>query len=115
MSDKWKCIACGKDNYSENLRCASCGVPSEALSSTKSNDAYQKRIEAVALDKYHCVKCKSQDFEVGELMASGGGISSFFNLNNKRFYHLSCNDCGYTEFYRGSVSTKQKLFDLLGN
>lgn len=63
---------------------------------------------------FECPKCHNTGFETGEIRASGGGISAYFNLENKKFTHLTCSRCGYTEFYKGDVSGLAKIFDFLG-
>ena len=113
MLNEWKCIACGQSNFIENLRCAHCGVASKELSESDRNEKYQEQVESVPLSSYCCIKCKSSDFEVGELLMSGGRLSAIFNLQNRKFINLSCNNCGYTELYKGNVSNRQKILDLL--
>ena len=39
----------------------------------------------------------------------------FFDINTRRFLSVSCNGCGYTEFYRETASTGSKIIDLLGS
>ncbi|ODA33327.1 hypothetical protein A8L45_10945 [Veronia pacifica] len=63
--------------------------------------------------QFSCVKCNSESYEIGELRASGGFWSTFFNYNKNRFYFLSCSECGHTEFYNRQLGKGQKLFDLL--
>ncbi len=63
---------------------------------------------------FECPKCHNAVCETGEIRASGGGISAYLNMENKKFATVTCNQCGYTEFYRGNVSGLAKLFDFLG-
>ena len=64
---------------------------------------------------WRCPKCESRSFDTGELRGEGGGWSSFFDINTRRFLSVSCNGCGYTEFYRETASTGSKILDLLGS
>jgi predicted nucleic-acid-binding Zn-ribbon protein len=48
----------------------------------------------------------------GQLRGSAGGISAAFEFSNARFDAVSCERCGYTEFYRSEVSGLGKLADL---
>lgn len=62
-----------------------------------------------------CEKCGSSKHSVGELRGTGGLASSMFNLQNTKFAFVACDECGYTEFYRKSVSQLQKFLDLLSS
>lgn len=64
---------------------------------------------------YTCPKCGSQTYEMGQIRVSGGFWSSFFDVGNKRYNAVSCTECGYTEFYKKTVSGIQKVFDFLGS
>ena len=63
---------------------------------------------------FKCPKCGESRCETGQVRMSGGGISAFFNLENKRFSTVTCARCGYTEMYKGEVSGLAKVFDLFG-
>ena len=52
---------------------------------------------------------------MGQIRVSGGFWSSFFDVGNKRYNAVSCTECGYTEFYRKTVSGIQQVFDFLGS
>ena len=71
------------------------------------SDAYPKG--------YSCPKCGNQAYESGQIRVSGGFWSSFFDVGNRRFNSVSCTECGYTEFYKRTVSGIQKVFDFLGS
>jgi predicted nucleic-acid-binding Zn-ribbon protein len=62
-----------------------------------------------------CPKCGSLGKQQGEFRAAGGFASSFFDVNTRRFRYLSCNTCGYTEFYNSSISGAAKFFDFLAS
>jgi hypothetical protein len=64
--------------------------------------------------QYRCSKCCATTYETGQIRVSGGFWSSFFHVGNRRFNSVSCAECGYTEFYKRTVSGAQKLFDFLG-
>lgn len=59
-----------------------------------------------------CPKCGSSSYATDQIAATGGGFSKFFDVQNKRFNTISCNQCGYTEFYRATTSGLENLFDL---
>ncbi|HIG86414.1 MAG TPA: GTP-binding protein [Planctomycetes bacterium] len=64
-------------------------------------------------DKWKCPKCKNLEFETGQFAATGGGISKFFNLQNKKFSTVTCTRCKYTEIYQASTSGLGNVFDFL--
>ena len=111
MSEFWKCVACGAENTKDKLACQKCGVAGEQLSAKRQAErvfGMQERSEY----KFECMKCNCNDFEVGQLRGKGGIFSAVFNFNNKRFYYISCNSCGFTEFYKRDLSGRQKALDL---
>ncbi len=67
------------------------------------------------LTKYECVKCKNTTYKKGEIKTTSGSLTAFFNIQNERFFHISCERCGYTEFYRGNTSTLESIVDFFGN
>ncbi len=64
--------------------------------------------------RWQCPKCECTGKEIGEIRASGGFWSSFFDVSTRRFKHVTCKRCGYTEFYKADISTTSKFFDFLG-
>jgi predicted nucleic-acid-binding Zn-ribbon protein len=61
---------------------------------------------------WHCVKCGNEEFEPSEFRATGGAISKFFDVQNKRFTTVSCTNCQYTEIYRTRQSTLGSILDF---
>ena len=60
-------------------------------------------------------KCGNKDFDVGQFAATGGGLSKFFNIQNKKFATMTCTRCQYTEIYRTGTSTLSNVLDFFGN
>ncbi len=66
--------------------------------------------------QYVCPKCGCTHFESDQFQAAGGGFAKVFDVQNKRFVTISCEECGYTELYRAETSTGMNVLDfLLGN
>jgi uncharacterized protein len=61
---------------------------------------------------WQCAKCGHLEFKTGEIRASGGGLSSIFDVENERFSYVSCADCAYTEFYKLELSVLQSVLDF---
>ncbi len=62
---------------------------------------------------YSCIKCGCTNCEADEFRATGGQIAKIFDIQNKRFYTVSCTNCGYTEIYKKNVSTSENVVDFL--
>ena len=50
--------------------------------------------------RFECLKCKSTEYQAGEIRTTGSGLSRFLNLQNQKFETVSCLNCGFTEIYR---------------
>lgn len=55
---------------------------------------------------FRCTKCKGEECVVGDMAATGRGISRYFNVQVNQFTTVSCSKCGYTEFYKENISGK---------
>ncbi len=62
---------------------------------------------------YQCVKCNCNSCETDEFRATGGQLAKIFDIQNKRFYTVSCTNCGYTELYKRTVSGSENVVDFL--
>ena len=60
-----------------------------------------------------CVKCGGPHFSTARIRTTGDGVSRFLNLQNQKFVARSCDNCGYTEFYRAETSTLGNVMDVL--
>jgi predicted nucleic-acid-binding Zn-ribbon protein len=49
--------------------------------------------------KYVCPKCGSRTCTTGEIRTTGSFLTKIFDIQNRRFTSVTCNDCKYTEFY----------------
>ena len=67
------------------------------------------------LPNYRCPKCGHATCEVVEVSTAGGGISRFFDMQNRRFSAVVCDRCKFTEFYRTPASALSKVLDFLGS
>ncbi len=65
--------------------------------------------------KWECPKCQNKNFETDQFAATGGGLSKFFNIQNKKFTTVTCTDCLYTEIYRTTTSQLSNVLDFFGN
>jgi len=61
---------------------------------------------------WRCIKCSHEEFETGEMRVSGGFWSRIFDVQNKKYFAVTCQRCSYTEFYKGSSSTAGNIFDF---
>lgn len=65
------------------------------------------------MQSFRCAKCNGESCTVGELRAAGGLVSSVLDVSANKFKYVSCETCGYTEFYRADLSSGAQIFDFL--
>ena len=63
-------------------------------------------------NKWTCLRCSGKKFEAGEIRVSGGFWSRIFDVQNKKYSAVTCDKCGYTEFYKREASTLGNVFDF---
>ncbi|MFQ6610249.1 MAG: zinc ribbon domain-containing protein [Fidelibacterota bacterium] len=63
-------------------------------------------------DNWECSKCHNTEYEVGQFAATGGGITKFLDIQNKRFTTVTCTQCRYTEIYKSDTGTLENIFDM---
>ena len=56
--------------------------------------------EPETITKFECVKCQNTSYETGTIRTTGGGFSRFFDVQNQQFSHITCDNCGFTEFFK---------------
>lgn len=61
---------------------------------------------------WSCEKCTNREFETGEIRVAGGFWSKIFDVQGRQFFSVTCTNCRYTEFYKGSSSLYGNIFDL---
>ena len=66
-------------------------------------------------ENWQCPKCQCGEFETDQFAATGGGLTKFFNIQNKKFTTVSCSKCSYTEIYKTDTSALSNVLDLFGN
>lgn len=65
--------------------------------------------------KYVCPKCGNANYETDEIRTVGGRFSKLFNIQNKKFFAITCTKCQYTELYKGTTSTLGNVLDFFTN
>ena len=117
VSYDWGCQICENSVDAENDICTTCGSPSsmngDEIISRRNN--WQAQQKAASLGSYKCVKCESTEYEHGQFRASAGSVSAVFEVDNKRFTHITCKHCGYTEFYKHDVGISESIIDYFLN
>lgn len=66
-------------------------------------------------ENWYCPKCQNREFETDQFAATGGALTKFFNIQNKKFTTVSCSQCKYTEIYKADTSTLGNVLDFFGN
>lgn len=107
----WTCQICHHTNAAELDVCSQC--QGSAIQSGLGIEAAKTAYHASGQHQYQCFKCSHNRFESGEIRASSGMLSSMFELEGERFVFISCQNCRYTEFYRGDKSSVSSVLDFL--
>ena len=63
--------------------------------------------------QYKCPKCGNESYESDQFQATGGNFAKLFDIQNKKFYTVTCTHCGYTELYKGMEDTGMNILDFL--
>ncbi|MEJ8547536.1 zinc ribbon domain-containing protein [Brevibacillus borstelensis] len=93
-----QCNIC-KEKLDYNLQCG--------CTRQSGNSLYKKEGKL-----YGCPKCGGTSATVAEMSATGGTLSRVLNMQYQRFDVVSCNGCGYSEFYRKDASVSRDVIDL---
>lgn len=64
---------------------------------------------------YKCDKCGCTRYESDQFQATGGNFAKIFDVQNKKFYTVSCTNCGFTELYKAAGSQGWDVLDFLLN
>ncbi|GAB3381844.1 zinc ribbon domain-containing protein [Lysobacter fragariae] len=116
QTESWTCPACESAGPLTSERCPICACPRDASESVV--EYHKRRLASVGQivksKPYKCVKCGGLTKETGELRASGGALSSIFDISTNRFKYVTCSSCGYTEFYRADMSGIAQVAEWFG-
>ena len=62
-----------------------------------------------------CPKCESTEYSEDTVTMTGKTWSRFMNIQNRKFIAITCSNCQYTEFYKGTSKGWESVIDFLGN
>lgn len=113
----WVCPSCDYELPQQFERCLRCSCPRDADQATIEHSRSRYNATRPASEKagFTCVKCGGHANESGQLRASGGALSSVFDISTNRFNFITCSTCGYTEFYRADFGTLGVAAEFLGS
>jgi len=64
-------------------------------------------------ENWICQKCQHAEYEVGEIRVTGSFWTKILNVQNKKYASVTCENCSYTEFYKGQSSSRlANVFDF---
>ncbi len=64
------------------------------------------------MKEWICPKCGCKEYEKDQLQATGGNFAKIFDVQNKKFFTVSCVQCGYTELYKTVSSATMNIIDF---
>lgn len=102
IETRWTCAACGFESPESQEICIRCECPRDADDAAVAayREGFNGGVSIPDQAGFRCTKCGSDECDTGELLASGGLLSSMADISTRRFRTLTCARCGYTEFYR---------------
>lgn len=65
--------------------------------------------------EYICAKCGNRQYETDEIRTTGGAFAKIFDVQNKKFFVVSCIQCGYSELYKRTTGTFGNVLDFFTN
>ncbi len=65
--------------------------------------------------EWKCLKCENTEYEKDQFQATGGNFSKLFDIQNKKFFTVSCTKCGYTELYKTQTDAGMNILDFFTN
>ncbi len=66
-----------------------------------------------AASRFKCPKCNNIGAVVGDMATTGKGLSKMFDIQSNKFTSVTCNKCGFTEFYKDNITGKLSGSDFL--
>lgn len=63
--------------------------------------------------QYVCPKCGNMSYESDQFQATGGNFAKLFDVQNKKFFTVSCTRCGFTELYKENSDEGMNILDFL--
>jgi hypothetical protein len=96
----------------------------EVLNSVKDELISRKKTQIKMFDKYldersnvfifKCPKCSCYEHVQGEIRTVTGALTQMFDIQSQPFVSISCENCGYTEFYKVNVGKfLNSIIDLM--
>ena len=64
------------------------------------------------MEEKGCIKCGGTRASQKEIATTGTGFSKFFDIQHNKFIVVSCDSCGYSEFYNSQMSTSANVIDF---
>ena len=114
----WKCEQCGEEHEDQFESCWNCAGQRSA-SDIPAPHVYEKELtlDEKLAEKFKCPKCRSKKAEIQKIAVTGTGISKILDIQHNTYISVSCQKCGFTEFYNADVlenpSTAGTIIDLL--
>jgi predicted nucleic-acid-binding Zn-ribbon protein len=62
---------------------------------------------------WKCTKCSCESYKSGEVRVCGGFFAKVFNLSTRKFATITCELCGFTEFYERYQNPVSNILDII--
>ena len=61
---------------------------------------------------WKCMKCGHDEYDTGKFRATGGVFAKVFDVQNRKFTTVTCEQCKFTEIYKADSSMLGNIFDF---
>jgi predicted nucleic-acid-binding Zn-ribbon protein len=119
----WTCCKCNEELEDQFDSCWKCGTGKDGVTPvfSKRSDQTSSRapqpnstsLEAEIQEKFRCCKCEHREAIVKRISTTGSGFSKLIDLQHNTFIAVSCENCGYTEFFNPDVLGGKKYFGTI--
>ena len=113
----WICTNCNEQLEGNFGSCWQCGTyqdgkpPAEGFRREKEQKIETLDSEFIA--RFKCIKCSHVEARVKRVATTGTGLSKLTDIQHNSFIAVSCENCGYTEFFNPEVLEGKKYFGTI--
>jgi len=113
----WTCSKCNEQLDDRFDSCWQCGTAQDGTPPPddflKEKEQNRQVLDSEFLEHFKCCKCSHTDARVKRVATTGTGLSKLIDIQHNTFIAVSCENCGYTEFFNPEVLEGKKYFGTI--